>query len=65
MNKTIENMIRTKLKELVVQCTEEQQLLFKRMYSHDDLELPIEQVVDNMYDVQLDTAFSQVERTLK
>jgi hypothetical protein len=65
MNKTIENIIRTKLKELIVQCTEGQQLLFKRMYSHDNLELPIEEVVDNMYDVQLDWAFSQVENTLK
>ncbi len=64
MNKTIENMIRTELKKLMVHCTEEQQLLFKRMYSYDNLELPIEDVIDTMDVDKLDWAFTQIENTL-
>lgn len=40
------------------------QLTFKRMYSHKNLELPINEVVDNMPDDKLDWALSQVENSL-
>jgi len=38
--------------------------LFKRMYSHDNLERDINEVVDRIPDNKLDNALSQVERTI-
>lgn len=37
--------------------------LFKRMYSHQNLDLDINDVVDNMPNEKLDWAMQQVERT--
>lgn len=45
-NETIKTLAKEKLKELLSQCTKEEQLLFKRMYCHKNLELPINDVVD-------------------
>ncbi len=64
MNKTLETNTRTYLLELVQQCTEAQQLLFKRMYSHKNLEASLEEVVNNMPIAKLDWAVSQCEKTL-
>jgi hypothetical protein len=38
MNETLKNAAKTILKELLAQCTEGQQMMFKRMYSHNNLE---------------------------
>lgn len=65
MNANIQQQTRNYLKELIVQCTEPQQLLFKRMYSHNDLNKDIEAVVQDMESGKLDNAVTQVERTLK
>jgi len=64
MNKTIELKIREDIKSMLKSCTEPQQMLFKRMYSHKNLTVSIEEAVDNMDSTKLDIAFSQVERTL-
>jgi len=64
MNKTLEEFTRKELKKLLLQCTEPQQHIFKRMYSHKNLELPIEEVVDNMESDKLDWALTQVENTI-
>lgn len=53
------------LKDLLAQCTEKQQMLFKRMYSHENLELPINEVVDQMPDDKIDWAVTQCERTVE
>lgn len=45
-------------------CTDAQQLLFKRMYSHKNLEFSVNDVVDAMDDDKLDLAVDQVQRTL-
>ncbi len=63
-NETLTNQAKDYLKELLDQCTESQQHLFKRMYSHKNLELPISEVVDNMDDDKIDWAVTQCERTL-
>ena len=63
-NTTLNNITRKMLKHLLEKCTNSQQLLFKRMYSHDNLELNINEVVDNMDDDKLEWAFTQVEKTL-
>jgi len=64
MNQTIEDFTRAELKKLIVQCTEGEQFMFKRTYSHKNLDLPIEEAVDKMKVENLDNALSQVERTL-
>ena len=45
-------------------CTEPQQLIFKRMYSHEDLEKAINDVVNDMEPEKLETAMRQVRRTV-
>jgi len=64
-NKTLIFTSKTMLKELLSQCTEPQQHLFKRMYSHKNVELSINEVVDNLDDDKVDWAFTQVENTIK
>ena len=63
-SKTISDFARQELKQGLARCNEAQQLLFKRMYSHKNLEANINDVVDNMPDDKLDWALQQVERTL-
>jgi hypothetical protein len=64
MNSTLSKFARQQLKQNLAQCTPAQQLIFKRMYAHKNLELPVEDVVDIMTDEQLDWAMQQVERTV-
>lgn len=52
------------LKDLLSQCTEDQQMLFKRMYSHDNLERDINDAVDQMPDDKVNWAISQCEKTV-
>lgn len=65
MNKTLAAFARERLKLGLVQCTDAQQHLFKRMYCPRSLERPIDEVVDAMTDDKLDWAMQQVERTLE
>ena len=65
MNNTISAFARQQIKDGLHQLTEKQQLLFKRMYSHEDLDKPIDDVVDDMPDSKLDWALQQVENSLK
>lgn len=65
MNATLSLQIRTAILELLTQCTEKQQLIFRRMYSHKDLDAELSAIVlHDMPDEKLDHAFSQVERTV-
>lgn len=64
MNKAISNFARQQLKDGLAQCNDQQQMIFKRMYSHENLDRPINEVVDIMPDDKLDWAMQQVERTL-
>ncbi len=67
MNQTLAKFGKDTLKRLLFQCTEPQINLFKRMYKKpsDNIdELTYHQVVDNMDDSKIDTALSQVERTI-
>jgi len=65
MNETLKNTAKEMLKELLAECTEGQQLMFKRMYCHKNLELPINKAVDQMADDKIDWAMTQVERTVE
>lgn len=64
MNAILEAQTRKQILEGLKRCTEPQQLLFKRMYSHNNLDATIEEVVTKISTVKLDHAYTQVERTL-
>ena len=64
MNKKLQEYAREQLKEGLSKCNEKQQYFFKRMYSDNDLEADINDVVDNMPEDKLDWAMQQVESTL-
>lgn len=64
MNKTLDKFARDSLKEGLAKCTDGQQLLFKRMYAHGNLDMDINDVVDSMPADNLDWAMQQVESTL-
>lgn len=65
MNNQLQEFARNTLKEGLTKCTDGQQLIFKRMYSHKDLDKPINDVVDNIAEDKLDWAMQQIENTLK
>jgi hypothetical protein len=64
MNKQLQILARIELKKELSQCTERQRHLFKQMYSHGNLEMDINDVIDKMDDDKLDWAMQQVQRTL-
>lgn len=64
-NETLKNAAKEILKGLLAECTEGQQLMFKRMYCHKNLELPINEAVDQMADDKIDWAITQTERTVE
>jgi len=65
MNKTLAEAGRNILKTLIVQCTEGQQITFKKLYSPSNLDLDIIKVIEQMDDSSIDTAISQCERTIE
>lgn len=64
MNSYLQEYARDNLKKWLGKLPEENQLIFKRMYSHKDLSLDINEVVDNMEEDKLDWAMQQVQNTL-
>ena len=65
MNKSISDFTIQQIKEGLKQLPDNWQMMFKRMYSHNNLDCDIVTVVDNMPDEKLDWALSQVENSLK
>lgn len=65
MNKSISDFTRQQIKEGLKQLPDNWQMMFKQMYSHNNLDCDIVTVVDNMPDEKLDWALSQVENSLK
>lgn len=55
---------KNELKSGLALCTEDQQLLFRKMYSGRLLETPIGKLVDHMPVEKLDWAMKQVQRTI-
>lgn len=53
------------IKSLLSRCNKDQQMIFKRMYSHTNLELPINDVVDSMPPDKLEWAIGQCDRTVE
>ena len=73
MNKTFSNTGKQILKDLLAQCTEPQQDMFKLMYGRDGGKRSVEDAkamdinncVDLMDDAKIDWAISQCERTVE
>jgi len=65
MNKRFATEGKNILKELLSECTEGQQLMFKRMYSNNHLELSINDAVDKIEDSKIDLDITQCERTVE
>lgn len=64
MNKQLQKFARKTLLEGLNRLPEENQMFFKRLYSHYNLEASVKDVVANMPVDKLDYAMEQVERTL-
>ena len=64
MNNQLQEFARRELKDGLAKLPESNQLLFKRMYSHKDLDKPIDDVVDSMDYDKLDWAMQQVQRSI-
>lgn len=63
-NETLKNAAKDILKGLLAECNEGQQLMFKRMYCHANLELPINEAVDQMEEDKMDHAITQCQRSV-
>ncbi len=64
MNETIVVFAREQIKEGLAKLEDAHRLRFNRMYSHDNLQRPVNEVVDNMPEDKLNWALSQVERSM-
>jgi len=65
MNDTLIENSKKILLESLLQCTEAQQFLFKRMYSHKNLNASITEAVAQMDPEKIHIAMNQIERTLE
>jgi len=64
MNKQMQNFARQTLKDGLAMLPESNHMLFKRMYSHKNLDADINDVVDAMPEDRLDWAMQQVENSI-
>jgi len=64
MNDDLQYYARKTILAGLIQLPESNQLFFKRMYSHDNLEADISDVVKAMPEDKLDWAMQQVQRSL-
>lgn len=64
-NETLITAGKNILKGLLSECTEGQQMMFKRMYSHKNLDRSIEDAVDNIDPEKIDHAITQCENTIR
>ena len=65
MYPAITALARKSLKEGLSECSDAQQLVFKRMYANGNLDMPINDVVDRMNSDELGWALEQVLATIK
>ena len=64
MNDQLQTYARKTLKEGLMRLPESSQFLFKRMYSHNNLDADINDVIDSMAEDKLDRAMQQVQKSL-
>lgn len=64
-NVSLINSGREILKDLLVQCSNEQFTMFKRMYCHKNINASIDEAIDLINPEKIDWAITQCERTVK
>lgn len=64
MNDQLQEFARSELKAGLAKCTDGNRRMFNRMYSHEDLDADVNNVVDRMPADKLESAMDQVRRTL-
>lgn len=67
-SQTLQRLLKEKreiLLDMILKCSDDAQMVFRRMYSHKNLELPLSEVVAIMPEENLDWAIVQAENTLK
>ena len=64
MDKTVVAFIREQIKKGLAQLEDTHRLRFNRMYSHENLEKPVNDVVDTIPEEKLNWALTQVENSL-
>ena len=64
MNNTVEQFTREEIKTGLKLLPDNWVLMFKRMYSHKNLDADINDVIDSMPSEKLDWALSQVENSI-
>jgi hypothetical protein len=62
---TVKDFRKNLLIDLYNQCNPDQQLMFRRMYSHKNLDLSIDSIVEIIPEDRLDWATQQCENTIK
>lgn len=65
MNDQLQEFARSELKSDLAKLSENHRIFFKRMYSHNNPDAEINDVVDGMPEEKLDWAMQQVQRTLE
>jgi hypothetical protein len=65
MNEELQKFARNTIKEGLALLPSSHQLIFKRMYSHKNLDADINHVVDIMPEDRLDWAMQQVKRSVE
>ena len=65
MNNELQTFARNTILDGLKQCNEGQQLLFKRMYAHGNLEKSIDDTVAQLEVEKLDWAMQQIAATIK
>lgn len=65
MTKSLRDFAKKEIKDGLNKLTESHQMIFRRMYSHKNLDAGIDEIIDNMSDDQLNISIRQIERTLE
>lgn len=65
MNGSLQEFARNEIKSGLAKLSESNQVFFKRMYSHNNPDADINDVVDGMPEEKLDWAMQQIQRTLE
>ena len=64
MNEQLQNYARNQIKEGLALLPEKNHHVFKRLYSHENLDANVNDVVDSIPEEKLDWAMQQVQRTI-
>ena len=64
MNNNLQDLVRSEILEGLQKLPAAWQLIFKRMYSHENLDAPLDQIVNNIPEERLNWAMQQIINSL-